>query len=194
MEVRVVLRILHNGRYREVVEAVIGVYHPADGIGFSEVFPGHGFADNNGVGRGQSGGRVALDEGHVEYVKERLIRPIHLPLVISPLLDSKQPAADGATNPDSLLHAGHLRTDQRCQWAGRPRGMSTDNPVDAIRLIMVAIIAQLILDIEPYQYRAGHTDGKSKNIEKGITSVPGEAPEADYEVVFKHVAQPLRIL
>ena len=59
-------------------------------------------------------------------------------------------------------------------------------PVDPLRVGMVTIIAQFVLNIKHDKNAAGHPESKSENVDSGVSLVLEEVTEGDFQVVYEH--------
>jgi hypothetical protein len=60
------------------------------------------------------------------------------------------------------------------------------DPVDLVRLFMEFVVGQFIDHIQENKNTTGQPDGKTKDVDKGISPVSPEVSEGNYYITFKH--------
>ena len=83
--------------------------------------------------------------------------------------------------------SGFQRRWHSCAIHRRPESTGIgDNPVDVFGMSMKPVITQFVLYPKHNQNTGSHTNGKSRNIDDGIASVPNNITQGDLEVVLEH--------
>jgi hypothetical protein len=60
-------------------------------------------------------------------------------------------------------------------------------PEYLIRFLMVSVVTELCCDVHEDQNAAGHADGESGDVYKGVTFMVLNVSESAFQIVFKHV-------
>jgi hypothetical protein len=141
--------------------AVIDHQFLADHVGPVKVFFGGLFSDHHGMGIPQSGGCVAVDHGQGKHREETGIR-IDSMLFLDILAAFFHPDVPGSCEPDHLFDLGEIvfqGKGSRCRRSGIDTLITPEldlivDPVDAVGLLIVPVIAQLVQYIK-YDEQAG---------------------------------------
>ena len=194
-EVRIGRQVRHDAGYFEM-KGALRVHDLPHGVLVAEVLPGDGLGQHDLVVAAQRGPGIAFQKRDVEDVEDRSVRQVERTFVESPVAVLDHPGVHGRVETHHVFHFGevfaHLPGRGRHDFGG-PDGRAAlpflgDHAVDAVRLVVKPVIAQLVADIEQNEQAAGDAERQAHGIDEGVALPAAHVAQGHCDVVPEHGA------
>jgi hypothetical protein len=165
----------------------------ADDVGAVEIAAGGTFIDHDGMRVVECGIGVAGDHGQGEDLKDRRVGEDEVMLKDVVAVLPHQLVA-GAAESDHLLDLRIGSDEGGAEKFGDGDGIIPGvidvailvDPIDAVGVDVVAVVTELIGDVQDDQQTDTETGSKADNVEGGKALAFPEAAKGDLEIVAKH--------